>query len=138
MNVYEVRAKKDEEIYRIEMAGRFLEEAIERYNFWAEPHSKLCTDMGIIEARIGHSIANDYCEVENVMREILKNKQDLHELAEREKIWEFGYGLPRLAGLYMRKQKIKNTSNKKFRGATLPLPRTCQNLMASVKFLLSF
>lgn len=34
-------------------------------------------------------------------------------------------------------RKLKKMSLKKFRGATLPLPRTCQNLMASVKFLLS-
>ena len=129
MNVYEVRAKKDEEIYRIGMTEQFLEEAIEHYNFWAEPHSKLGTDMEIIETSIDYSINEYPYRAEDAMREILKNKEkfygllsnskaceqdkkDLHELVEQEKIWEFGHSLPRLAGLYMGKKKMKSALKK--------------------------
>ena len=136
MNVYEVRAKKDEEIYRIEMTEQTLEEATEHYNFWAEPDWKLGTDMEIIETGIDYSIDEYPYRAEDDMREILKNKeefyglltnskaceqdkQDLHGLVEQEKVWEFGHGLPRLAGLYMGKQK--SAIKKNSRGVILPL-----------------
>ena len=168
MNVYEVRAKKDEEIYRIEMTEQTLEEATEHYNFWAEPDWKLGTDMEIIETGIDYSIDEYPYRAEDAMREILKNKEefygllanskaceqdkkDLHELVEQENVWEFGHSLPRLAGLYMGKQKMifisqkweilrgfrmESTFNKKFEEQFYSPLCPCKTFNARVKFLL--